>query len=211
MDTFKQLMGFLLLATVVYLFSLLTSVYVIPTMTLLVGLWFACWWIGRTPLTEPTRRMVAWCGGAAVATLVGLFAFIVLVDRHIIPWKPFSPAAVAQARAEGKTVMVDFTANWCLTCKYNSIRAIERAAVLDLVKANGVEPLLADWSDKSPRLKKTLNDLGYNSIPLLVIWPAESADGKPIVRTDVLSENDVLDALKKAGPSKKTAKSGAKP
>ena len=38
----------------------------------LLGLWFACWWIGRTPLTEPTRRAVAWCGGTAVAALVGL-------------------------------------------------------------------------------------------------------------------------------------------
>ena len=110
-------MGFLLLATVVYLFSLLNSAYVIPTMTLLVGLWFACWWIGRTPLTQPTRRIVAWCGGAAVAALVGAIRLHRVDGTAKIPWKPFSPAAVAQARAEGKTVMVDFTANWCPNCK----------------------------------------------------------------------------------------------
>lgn len=71
METFKQLMGFLLLATVVYLFNTLTAIYVVPTMVLLLGLWFACWWIGRTPLTAPTQRIVAWCGGAAVAALLG--------------------------------------------------------------------------------------------------------------------------------------------
>ena len=60
---------------------------------------------------------MAWCGGAAVAALVGLFAFTVLLQSPKIPWQPFSPAAVEQARAEGKTVMVDFTANWCPNCK----------------------------------------------------------------------------------------------
>jgi len=203
MDTFKQLMGFVLLATVVYLFSLLNSLYVIPTMTLLVGLWFACWWIGRTPLTKPVHRIVAWCGGAAVAGLVGFFAFTVLLQGPIIPWKPFSPAAVARARAEGKTVMVDFTANWCPNCKANSRFAIERDAVLQLVKTNGVEPLLADWTDRSPGVKKAFNDLGCNSIPVLAIWPAQPPDSKPIVLTDLLSESQVLEALKKAGPSKK--------
>jgi thiol:disulfide interchange protein len=203
MDTFKQLMGFLLLATVVYLFSLLKSAYVIPTMTLLVGLWFACWWIGRTPLTQPARRTVAWCGGTAVAALVGVFAFTVLMEPPKIPWKPFSPAAVAQARAENKTVMVDFTASWCPNCKTNSRIAIEREAVLQMVVANRVEPLLADWSDKSSTIKKALNELGCNSIPVLAIWPAEPPDSKPIVLTDLLSEGQVLDALKKAGPSKK--------
>lgn len=203
MDTFKQLMGFLLLATVVYLFSLLKPIHVIPTMTLLVGLWFACWWIGRTPLTQPTQRMVAWCGGTLVATLVGLLAFTLLMQSAKIPWTPFSPEALAEARARGKTVMVDFTANWCPNCKLNSKRAIERDAVLEVVKANAVEPLLADWTDRSPALKKTLNELGYNSIPVLAIWPAESADGKPIVLSDLLTESQVLEALKQAGPSRR--------
>ena len=77
------------------------------------------------------------------------------------------------------------------------------------MKANGVEPLLADWSDKSPTIKKTLNDLGCNSIPLLAIWPAP--DSKPIVLPDLIPESKVLDALKKAGPSRGVAQTDAKP
>ena len=203
METFQQFMGFLLLATVVYLFNTLSVIYFLPTLTLLMGLWFACWWIGRTPLTAaPHWGAAAWCGGSAVAALVGLFAFTVLMQESRIPWQPFSPEALARARAEGKTVMVDFTANWCPNCKTNSKFAIETEAVAELVKANGVAPLLADWTDESPTIKKALNDLGYNSIPVLAIWPASPSQQEPIVLADLLTEGQVLDALKKAGPSK---------
>lgn len=62
--------------------------------------------------------------------------------------------------------------------------------------------MLADWTDYSPTIKQTLNDLGYNSIPVLAIWPAQPAGGNPIKLADLLRESDVLDALKAAGPSK---------
>ena len=168
-----------------------------------MGLWFACWWIGRTPLTAAARwRVAAWVGGLAVAALAGLFAFTVLFQESKIPWQPFSPQALERARAEGKTVMVDFSADWCLTCKTNLKFAVETDAVRDLVEANGVVPMLADWTDRSPTIKKALNDLGYNSIPVLAIWPAQPSEKKVLILSDLLRESQVLDALKEAGPSK---------
>ena len=203
METVKELMAFFLLATVVYLFTTLSSAYFIPTLAFLVGLWFACWWIGRTPLTAAThQRLAAWLGGSLVAALVGWFAFTLLFQQSKIAWQPFSPQALAQARAEGKTVMVDFSADWCLTCKTNLKFAIETDAVRALIDANGVAPMLADWTDQSPTIKKALNDLGYNSIPLLAIWPANGQGKNVIILSDLLSESQVLEALKTAGPSR---------
>jgi thiol:disulfide interchange protein len=203
METVKQLMAFLLLATVVYLLSTLSPIYFIPTLALLVGLGFACWWIGRTPLTAATQaRVAAWVGGALVAALVGWFAFAALLHQPKIAWQPFSPQALDQARTEGKTVMVDFSADWCLTCKTNLKLAIDTDAVHELIKANGVVPMLADWTDPSPTIKKALNDLNCNSIPVLAIWPANSQSGNAIVLSDLLSESQVLKALNDAGPSK---------
>lgn len=200
METLRQVMGFLLLGTVVYLFSAMTEEYFIPTLTLLVGLWFACWLVGRTPLTVgPQKRLAAWAGGILTAALVGLLAFTVLFWEPIIPWRPFSPEALAKARAEGKTVMVDFTADWCPNCKWNSRWAIERREVLEVIQQNRVVPLLADWTDRSLEIKKALNELGANSIPVLAIWPPE---GEAVVLKDVVTKRQVLDALAKAGPSK---------
>jgi thiol:disulfide interchange protein len=203
MDVLKHLMAFLLLGTVVYLFTTLSAAYFVPTLTLLVGLWFACWWIGRTPITAGLGwKITAWGGGNCCAALIGVFAFTVLLYESKMPWQPFSPDALAQARAEGKTVMVDFTADWCLTCKTNLKLAIDTKRVRKLVDENGVVPMLADWTNESPVIKKALNDLGYNSIPLLAIWPAEAPEREVVILTDLLREGQVLEALQRAGPSK---------
>ena len=73
---------------------------------------------------------------------------------------------------------------------------------MDIGLGNGVLPMPADWTDQSSTIKKALNDLGYNSIPVLAIWPANSQSNKAIVLLDLLSESQVLKALNDAGPSK---------
>jgi len=203
MQTFQQVMAFLLLGTVVYLFTTLSAKYFVPTFTLLVGLWFACWLIGRAETsTNPQARLAAWGGGILSAVLVGMFAFTVLLYESKMPWQPFSPAALEEARSEGKTVMVDFTADWCLTCKSNLKFAIDTRKVRELVEKNRVVPMLADWTDESPVVKKAFNDLGYNSIPVLAVWPADKPGEEVIVLADLISQSDVLEALEAAGPSR---------
>jgi len=194
---------------VVYLFTTMSAEYFIPTLTLLFGLWFACWLIGRTPITADLgQKLTSWGTGLAAAALVGLFAFNFLLHESEFPWRPFSPQALQQARAEGKTVMVDFTADWCPNCKFNTYTAIDTDDVRRLVEQNGVVPLLADWTDPNAEIKEALNGLGYNSIPVLAIWPA--GEETPIILADVLRESQVLDALQEAGPSKGTpTKSGS--
>jgi thiol:disulfide interchange protein len=202
MKTLEELMAFLLLFTTVYLLQTLRSIYFIPTMTFLVSLWFSCWLVGHGQFSlSPSKRLAAWLVGLVVAAGMGVFAFTVLLSEPKIAWRPFSPEALAQAQSEGKTVMVDFTANWCPNCKWNSKWAIETDAVREIIEKNKVVPLLADWTDYSPIIKKAINDLGYNSIPLLAIWPAAPKDKPVIVLADLLSEKQVIDALQEAGPS----------
>jgi len=204
METFKQLLGFVLLATVVWLFSSIHANYHIATLSLLFGIWFACWWIGRTPLTAPvSTRQTAWIGGIGVAVLIGVGAFHFLTPgKSVLPWQPYSRAALVAARAEGKTVLVDFTAQWCLTCKTNLKLAINREKVRQRVAENGVVPMLADWTDRNDTIKAALLELGSGSIPLLAIYPADKSR-EVILLPDLLTQQKVLNALDEAGPSLK--------
>ncbi|HEX6960742.1 MAG TPA: thioredoxin family protein, partial [Lacipirellula sp.] len=95
---------------------------------------------------------------------------------------------------------VDFTADWCLTCKSNLKFAINTAEVKELVEQNEVVPLLADWTDKNDTIKQALSELDSRSIPLLAIYPADP-EREVIVLRDVVSQSTVLEALAEAGPS----------
>lgn len=199
MDTLKNLMGFILLATVVYLFSTLSHDYFIATLSLLFGIWFACWMIGRTPITaSSSQRRNAWIEGSATAAIIGALAFHYLTpSESLLPWQPFSPQAVVVARDQGKTVMVDFTAQWCPTCKVNLSFAINRPKVKKWVEENDVVTLIADWTDRNDVIKQALLELNSQSIPLLAIYPADPA-AAPIVLPDLLTTQIVLDALAQA-------------
>jgi cytochrome c biogenesis protein CcdA/DsbC/DsbD-like thiol-disulfide interchange protein len=110
METFKQLMGFVLLGTVVWIFTFVKEEFRVATLALLFALWAACWWFGRVPLTEGLgRRVSAAFWGGVFAALVGMFAFGWLVPK--MEWEPYTPATLARLREKGVTVLVDFTAD----------------------------------------------------------------------------------------------------
>lgn len=200
METFKQLMGFVLMVTVVYLISTLAHEDYLPVLILLVAIGFACWWIGRTPLTasDGTRRL-AWLGGCGTAVLVGWLAFAMVTpsDKEL-PWQPYSSAALSVAQQSGNVVLVDFTADWCLTCKLNLKRAINTDKVKAVIESNNVTPLLADWTNHNDDIKQAIEALGSRSIPLLAIYPAGKPN-EPILLRDVISQEQLLEALQQAG------------
>ncbi|MEZ6099829.1 MAG: thioredoxin family protein [Pirellulaceae bacterium] len=203
MDTFKQLMGFLLLATVVYLFSTIQAEYHVAALATVVGVWFACWWVGRISIVAPaSTKFATWGGAAVLATVIGVASFQYLGPHETLyEWNPYTPAALREAQEDGKTVMVDFTASWCPNCHFNFANAINTEKVKEVVESNDVVALLADWSDRGPVIREALNQLNSRSIPLMAIYPA----GRPnevIVLRDVLTESTVVEALQQAGPSK---------
>jgi thiol:disulfide interchange protein len=202
METLKHLLGFVLLGTVVYLFSTINEDYFLATLSLLFGIWFACWSIGRVPVyAELDQKVRGWVVGAAIAAIIGYGSFQFLTPSDsVLPWQPYSPQALAVARAQGKTVMVDFTADWCPTCKTNLKFSINRDEVKKVVESNDVVTLLADWSDKNATIKQAVEELNSRSIPLLAIYPADPSKQVLVLR-DIVTKSQVLEALAEAGPS----------
>jgi len=210
METFKQVMGFVLLLAVVYLFYTLNEAYEVATFALLIGLWFALWLVGRTPITaSPAKKAAAWVGGLGVAAAIGVWSFIYTVpgmqdylwpNRETIAWEDYSEPKLQDLLSKNQTVMLDFTADWCPTCKYNLHFVLDTETVREVIEKNRVRPLVADWTDYAPEIKAKLLEFRSNSIPLLVIFPADNPD-EPMILRDVVTQNQVVAALEKAGPS----------
>lgn len=204
METLKQVLAFPLLLTVVYMIQIVSPDYRIATLILLIVVWFACWLIGRVPPYSETKQIRnAWAIGLGTISVGAIVSFTVFGPiKHLLPWEPYNEAQLAEYRREGKTVMVEFTARWCLTCQANMRYAIDREKVRDVCKENNVITMLADKSEPSPAIDKKLQELGSNSIPLLAIYPP---DAEPIVLRDTISQSQLIEALKQAGPSKQLA------
>lgn len=113
METFKQIMGFVLVATTIFLINGVPYKYNASVLTLLLFIGLGLWWVGRTELHKPfLMQMKAWASGLAMIAVGAFIAFAVLLPWYELEYKPFSKVAVEQHLAEGRTVLVDFTADW---------------------------------------------------------------------------------------------------
>jgi thiol:disulfide interchange protein len=208
METFKEILGFVMLGTVAYLFYLLRQQpdWFVPTFVMLVAIWMGCWWVGRAQERTGIASFGQWVQAGVGAAVVSTVAFFWLGPHDaFIQWeKPFSVARLAELRREGTTVMVDFSADWCPTCKTNLFFAIETTPVKAAIEKNRVVPMLADWTDGSEEIREVLEGLGSRSIPLLAIYPGAKPGEQlrdPIVLRDVVTQREVMAALNEAGPS----------
>ncbi len=209
----KQFMGFLLLATLLFLLWVLGAERgpeaIIWTGAFLLVLSIACWLKGSfsTPLASLGQR-------SFVLVLVFLLVlgsawyFIgekfnatktAAVSLTQSDWVPFSPERLQAELAAGHTVFLDFTAAWCITCKYNEASVLETAAVQEAFRRAGVVKIRADWTNADPVITKALKQFGRVGVPLYVLYSAQSPD-RPVVLPELLTQSLVLDHLQSAAP-----------
>jgi len=207
METFKQVTGFILMATVVWLVVVVSKSAATHTqglLSLLLALAVGCWLIGRLPLTASVRKKAfAWGTGLAINGLVILVAFFGakewVMPSYEIEWQEFAKAKVDDEVKQGNVVLVDFTADWCFTCKQNESLVLNTKPVKDYVDDNNVVSFKADKTVSSPHIDKALEELGNKdkAIPMLAIFPSDG--GSPILLRGPVTQKIVLEALEKAG------------
>ena len=106
--------------------------------------------------------------------------------------EPWSPARLAEIRAEGRPVLVNMTAAWCITCLVNERVALDTDAVTEAMSAADVRYLKGDWTNRDPAITDYLAGFGRSGVPIYVLYPAH---GAPRVLPQLLTEQIVLDAL----------------
>ena len=117
-----------------------------------------------------------------------------------VTWEAYDPERLAELQAAGKTVMLDFTAKWCVNCMVNTRVALDTEKTKQQLERLDAVAMIADWTDHNEEIKSKLEELQSRSIPLLAIYPGASPE-KPIVLRDLVSQGSVLKALDSAGPS----------
>lgn len=208
MDTFKQFLGFVMLGGVVLFVSAIKGPYMHFVFTLLIGLWMACWLIGRISLgADRMETFRGYAVAVSVALVIGALAYVTQFPHASkINWKPFVPELVQVYQQQGKMVVIDFTADWCLNCKAIEKAVLETDATKAMFEKHNVVSLKADWTDENEEIRRSLQQLGASSIPLTVIYPA-GLDSKPILLRDIYNQAALFEALE-TGASVKPSQEG---
>jgi thiol:disulfide interchange protein DsbD len=214
MEKFKMAMGFPMLATALWLLSLLDAHFgdegILWVGVFLVCVAVAAWVWGEFVQRGSTRRGLALA--MVVVFLAGgyVFALEMQLDwRHRetpagsssaakkpggIDWQPWSREAVETARGERRPVLVDFTARWCPNCRVNKRTSIEIPSVKQKLKEINAVALVGDNTLFPPAIDQELKRFKRAGVPLVLVYPAD-ASKPPIVLPELLTPSIVLEAL----------------
>ena len=204
----KQLMGFLLLATLLFLLWVLGAQRgvegVIWASCFLLALSVVCWMKGV--FLVPTASRVARVVSILLALLLLFGSGYYFIGEKFRAtrlasgemqmqgdWQPFTAKRLEEELEQGHSVFVDFTAAWCLTCKFNEASVLESSAVRDAFQRHGVVKIKADWTNADPAITKILKQFGRPGVPMYVLYPGKNAE--PILFPELLTQSLILEKL----------------
>lgn len=224
MERFKIAMGFPMLATALWLFSLAANRFG-KSGTLWLGLFLvmlalAAWIYGEFVQRGRKARIPA----LSITLVLLLFSYTYMLEGQLnwrvkpvaptvagievsggIRWEPWSIAAIKKAQAEGRPVLVDFTADWCFTCQVNKKTSIEVESVRRKLEQINAVTLRGDFTAEDPLISAELQKFGRAGVPLVLVYSADESKA-PELLPEALTPGIVLGALDRASGRDVTTK-----
>jgi thiol:disulfide interchange protein DsbD len=213
-ELIKQVMGLFMLAAAAYFLgvgisALLSSApnppskfYWWPVMGLVAagGIWLAF----RTPaLAGKKITKTVFVSLGLILMVLPIWGALRFSDEGPINWTYYTPERFEAAIAQRKTVVMDFTAEWCLNCKVLEESVLHDQRIINLLAQEHIVPMKVDITGSNPAGKAKLKAVGSLTVPLLVIF---APDGNPVFKSDFYTVNQILGAVETALNSKASLK-----
>ncbi len=205
METFRKALAFPMYAAAAWLTWVLAQqagpedLAKLFTAAILVAL--AGWLLGL-------RQRRAATGGLTTVTEMIVFMLVVL-SVTAVAWpenkvaelstEPYSPARVAELRAEGRPVFVNYTAAWCVSCQVNDRVALSTHAVAQAFARHKVAYLKADWTKRDATIAAELASHGRAGVPLYLMYGTHG--GEAAILPSILTPDIVVKAVEAADKS----------
>jgi len=164
-----------------------------------------CWAWGQIPTYDMlagkvwTIRIVSVI--LAAGLMFGAYRFLLYQPAERaeqLQWEPFSVAALEMGLAEGRPVVVDWTATWCINCRFVEATVLRSSVVEAEFRKRNVLLLKADISSGHPTAELLLRKLDSAAIPLLAVFSPKEPR-RPVVLRDLYSRERVINAVEAAG------------
>lgn len=197
MHAFERALGFLLLATALYLLSILPQDKIMHVLIALLATAFGAWlWGAWCSLDAPRWRRRL--GSLCALILLACSVFWILQPAQPSPqWQAFSPESFARNIGR-KPMLVEFTADWCPNCKFLEATLLGSKKMNAWQRKYGFELVKVDITESNPYAEKLLAQLGSRSIPLTALFPSGKDARRPFVLRDIYGEKSLREAMRAA-------------
>jgi thiol:disulfide interchange protein len=201
MDTLKQLFAFPMDGSAAWLLWVLaqqtSSIGLGAALAGAILVTLAAWSYQKSKMSSSGRRMAA-----LITTVAAVLLAVALPVRFsgVAPnaaspasapaadaWQPYDAARVAELSAQGRPLLLNFTASWCLTCLVNERNAFADAAVMRIFRGKGVTLMKGDWTNRNPAITKALAEFGRAGVPLYVVYNSQPGSTTPVVLPQLLT------------------------
>ena len=198
METFKQFMAFPMWASALWLLWVLSSQVgdqeviqvLLGALLITTGLW----------LIEKNNSEKNWVKWLMRLPFLLLFIFSLWLiptsysdlDESKQDQLTYTPQLLDDLREENSLVFLNFTADWCITCKVNEAVALKTTKVSKLLADKNITYMEADWTRKDPIISSTLEQYGRTGLPLYLLFPSK---GDPLILPEILTEDILLSYL----------------
>ena len=230
METFRITMGYVLLTAVIWILFSMPLPLVLPMITLLFAIWFVCWFIGSLAYNATGKvRLTRWLISLVLLVVTVIFSFNLefignpytlqngveakmirwavraersgrLEQKH---WTLFDKTLFENTLKQGRPVLIDFTADWCMNCKVLESTVLHTDPIMQRADAKNVLTLTADWTNQnadSPEIRainELLDKYGGRQVPTIMVFdprhPTEPAVLRGLFTREELEK--VLDRL----------------
>ncbi|MGN6670900.1 MAG: protein-disulfide reductase DsbD family protein [Candidatus Nucleicultricaceae bacterium] len=201
MLTLKRVLSIALFGTIVWLLWVLGAQVGFGTMLLIASglmIFFVLLWAKEKTLKQQ------WLGVLVVALFIGTGStalnFIAFNDKELplikSAWTSFDLALLQRSIKQNKLILVDVTADWCITCKFNEGTVLSSKTMHDYFKKNQVVLIRADWTSPSPLIASYLKSLNTFAIPAYIVYGPSNQTG--IKLPQILTDSIVINAIEKA-------------
>jgi thiol:disulfide interchange protein DsbD len=205
-EVIKQVMGLFMMAAAAYFIGVGISGLLVtpPEPPSRLYLWVvaavimlaAIWLIIRTfQISKTLRNRIVFGGLGVLLLVVSIYCGIVLTDKGPINWVYYTPQRFDEAKAKGDVVVMEFTAEWCLSCKALESSVLASDTVCTLLATPGVTPMKVDLTGNNVAGNDMLEAVGGLRIPLMVVF---GPNGEVVWEGDFYTVAQIVDAVAEA-------------
>ena len=196
-NNFKQIMTGLLMATIFWLIYVLISIigYLPAIITGLLA-------ILLIPTLKLSSRIIK--NIIIIFVTIGLFTIPFALKHNFEKkeilyneiWQEFDEKKIENYVNQGYVVVINITASWCSTCKFNEFRVLKNKEILQLLKSKNIIPLQGDISKPNPEIMKFLEKYNRFGVPFNAVFGPMAPEG--IITSEFLSKDELIKAINKA-------------